>query len=250
MSYQVRAMTPNLSAILYNAAVIVAVWLGTGLSLVGRQTKVPAQLVTSFSAGIFLSMALIHMIPESFEILGEAAGRWVVGGFLFFYALERFVMIHPCEEHACDYHKVGVAAFVGLSVHSLMNGVALGSSILLPGLGFGVFLGTFFHKLPESFSLTNLLVAGPERKSWLPYIIMFSLMVPMGSGLAILGLAPLGKTLIGVLIASSAGMFLQIATGDLLSGAHQPGKRRFDTLVGLILGTALIVFTQHIGHGH
>ena len=40
-------------------------------------------------------------------------GAWMMAGFLLLLVLERFMMVHACEEHGCDYHTVGLAAFVG-----------------------------------------------------------------------------------------------------------------------------------------
>ena len=37
--------------------------------------------------------------------------------------MERFVFIHACE-HECDIHQMGIG-FLGISLHSLLDGVAL-----------------------------------------------------------------------------------------------------------------------------
>ena len=43
--------------------------------------------------------------------------------------MERFVFIHACEEHECDIHQIGIPAFLGISLHSLLDGVALGAGL-------------------------------------------------------------------------------------------------------------------------
>jgi len=64
--------------------------------------------------------------------------------------MERFVFIHACEEHECDIHQMGIPAFLGISLHSLLDGVALGAGLLLPQLGPVVLLAVIVHKMPDS----------------------------------------------------------------------------------------------------
>ncbi|MFH1018201.1 MAG: ZIP family metal transporter [Pseudomonadota bacterium] len=227
-------------ALAYNASIVAMIWLGAFLSLAGRRQHRFPRLAISFSAGLFLGVSFLHMIPESIRLLGEQAGFCILGGFLILQLLERFVMTHPCEEEECDYHQVGIAAFVGLSLHSLMNGLALGASLLVPGLGFNVFLATLAHKMPESFSLSTLLLAGKRTAFQVGrYVLALSLMVPLGCGIALAGVAPYGEKAIGAAVAVSAGTFLQIATNDLLPETHAVGADRWRTLGSFLLGLAL-----------
>ncbi len=59
----------------------------------------------------------------------------------------------------------GLTAFIGLSVHTLSDGFALGSS-LAPGLEWIVFCAIFAHQLPTSFSLSALLRSGGRSVAW------------------------------------------------------------------------------------
>ena len=36
-------------------------------------------------------------------------------------------MMHPCEEEGCSFHHMGMAAFFGITLHSLIDGLALGA---------------------------------------------------------------------------------------------------------------------------
>ncbi|MDP2603781.1 MAG: hypothetical protein Q8S00_14485 [Deltaproteobacteria bacterium] len=73
-----------------------------------------------------------------------------MSGFLLIFVMERFVFIHACEEHECDIHQMGIPAFLGISLHSLLDGVALGAGLLLPQLGAVVLLAVIVHKMPDS----------------------------------------------------------------------------------------------------
>ncbi len=232
-------------AILYNVAIVLIIWGGALAPLLYPQIRSASRIVISFSSGIFLGVAFIDMIPEAIDLIGVWAGGLVVVGFLAFYILERFIMVHPCEETHCDFHHIGWAAFLGLSFHSLMNGVALGSSLLLPGIGFAVFLATLFHKLPESFSLTSLLVLGNRTPREVAFqVLAFSIMVPVGTLFAFGGLAPMGEKALGGAVAVSAGIFLQMATGDLLAEAHGKEERRYSALIAMLIGVVITLIAK------
>jgi zinc and cadmium transporter len=243
-------MTAAAGLVTYNLLVVVSIWAGAVLAFFGPDHRRFVRATVSFSAGIFLGVAFLHMIPEAIEILDSASGYWILAGFVLFNLLERFVMTHPCEEDHCDYHRVGLAALLGLSLHSVMNGIALGSSLLVPGLGLPVLLATLVHKAPESYSLTSLLLLGKGRRTGLfGYVAVLSVMVPLGTLLAYLGLASHGSSVVGAAVALSAGTFLQIATGDLLPEMHGPRQSRTDGLIGFFLGLAAVGLTRFMG-GH
>lgn len=72
------------------------------------------RMLISFCAGILLGAVFFHMVPEITEVLGRQIGFPVILGFLAIYVMEKFIMVHPCEEGHCDYHKIGLAAYAGI----------------------------------------------------------------------------------------------------------------------------------------
>ena len=63
-------------------------------------------MLISFCAGVLLGAVFFHMVPEISPILGKKMGFPIMLGFLGIYVMEKFIMVHPCEEGACDYHKI------------------------------------------------------------------------------------------------------------------------------------------------
>ena len=62
------------------------------------------------------------------------------GGFHSGLILERFVLVHRYPEHAegsghLDHLHLGLTAYIGLSFHSLLDGLAISSTYTLPQLG-------------------------------------------------------------------------------------------------------------------
>jgi len=206
-------------------------------------------LLLGFGGGVLLGASFFYMWPEvTNEIGGRMGGVSVLLGFLLMLLLEKFILVHPCEEteFECDFHTVGIAAFIGISFHSLLDGIAFGSSSTLPYLGSIVFTALLFHKVPEGISLASILLMGGYGRRRIVYLILVSaLMTPIGALLSFFGLKALnGKAIaIAFAIGVSAGVFLAIATSDLLPQAHRNSNHRLATLSCVLLGVLVIIFS-------
>ena len=110
---------------------------------------------------------------------------------------------------------------LGLIVHAMADGIALGASSTQPTLSFIIFFAIMIHKAPAAFGLTSVLLKqGLGKKQVRARLLLFSLAAPTGaiSTRMILGL--LGKTggpdteqesmqwWTGVVVLFSAGTFL------------------------------------------
>ncbi len=227
--------------IVYSAIVVLAAWLGGAIPLFLRSRPVAIGFFISFGAGVLLGAALLHMLPDAAAYLGRSLGVPTLLGFLTLYIFEKFLMTHPCPAPTCDYHHVGLSAFVGLSFHSLISGIALGSGALVPELGLVVFLAVALHKLPASLSLSSLLIKeGYRTRSVVLIVFVFSLMVPIGALATYLLAQNLDHATIGFLIAFSGGTFLHIAADDLIPEVHHELHFRNTRLMFFLLGIALM----------
>ncbi|WP_224365321.1 ZIP family metal transporter [Hyalangium versicolor] len=209
----------------------------------------------AFAAGVMLGAAFFHMLPEAFHGGGYPSFTLVPAGFVFLVVLERNFLSHSCEEpincteHA--HHGLGLAAFVGLSVHTLIDGVALGSSVK-EGVGLMAFIAIIAHKVPSSLSLASILKSeGKSTPVILAYSAFYGLMVPVGAGLYFASDAALSfERFSPWALAFSAGTFLYIAVSDLLPHVSRHGKDRqgrnlVALIAGLLLMLALARLTEH-----
>ncbi|KAA3620387.1 MAG: transporter, Zip family protein [Calditrichaeota bacterium] len=207
------------------------------------------RLFVSFGAGILLAAAFLHMIPLAAEYLGHNVGLPLLIGFLALYIIEKFIMVHTCEAHDCNYHTLGWSAFIGLGVHSLTDGLVLGTGLAVPELSLVIFLAIMLHKFPASFSLTSILLhENFSRKMILVLLGIFTLAVPIGGTVTYFLVAGLNKTIIGWLIAFSAGTFLHVAADDLLPEVHSAESNRIPTLMTFGLGLCVIGFSHYFQH--
>ena len=233
------------------SASAIAVYLAViaGLSLVGGAAPLvrtwsrdKLTLLVSFGAGVLLSAALVHMLPATTESLGHRAGLPILAGFLGIFVLEQFFLVDPCEEVGCEIHSFGFAAFMGITFHSLIDGVAVGSSLIVPNLAPPVFLAIVLHKIPAAFSLCSiLLLAGYSRRRALLHICGFSTATPIGAAFSYLFLRGSSEGIIAIAIGISAGSFLAIATSNLLPQLHREGAPRGASLAFLLVGIAVMV---------
>ena len=227
--------------IIYLIIIMLTAWTGGAIPLFFRWRSLVIHLFISFGAGILLGAAFLHMIPDSAEYIGSRLGLPALLGFLTLYVLEKFVMTHPCPADHCEYHHVGMAAFFGLSFHSLITGMSLGAGILVPRLGLVVFLAVLLHKLPASLSLSSILVKERYRtRSIIWIILIFSLMIPLGALGTYLFAAHTTSTTIGYMVAFSSGTFLHVAADDLLPEVHSHFKHRKESLTTFLFGILIM----------
>jgi zinc and cadmium transporter len=259
---------------LYAVAILAGALAGGVLPLLGAMRRSDALL--SFSAGVMLGAAFFHMLPEAAAGAGISAIPFVLVGFLFLFLLERFVLVHVCAEpgpalaaaagdghahggegqaHAhggtgCDVHTMGLAAFVGLSLHTMIDGFALGAASSERTLGFLVFLAILAHKVPSSFSLSSILRAeGYSRPRALLMNAAFSFMVPLGAALYLVlrGLIH-ARNFTALALAASAGTFLHLALSDILPDLHRRGGSKLKLSGALLLGVAAMWALHFVHH--
>lgn len=217
------------------------------IPMILTKKSIKLNLLMSFVSGVLISVTFYHLIPLSVQLQKENIGLYILIGFLVFYILERFIVVHPCQEHGCVSHHVGVGALVGLSLHCLLTGFSLG--ITLDGSHFAgssiypILFAICVHKIPESFSLSTLLIQSRIASGKVvASIIVYSFMTPLGIYLSkdSLNYFGLNQSLYS-LFAISTGTFIYIATSDLLPQIHRKGRDRFIHLFAFVLGVLLIL---------
>jgi zinc and cadmium transporter len=278
-------MTGVAALSVYTGAILLGALAGGALPLFSRVRR--SDLLLSFSAGVMLGAAFFHMLPEAVEGAGRRAVPFVLVGFLILYLLERFVLVHVCaepgpnarlftegaplphhpgerdhEHHGradpdpdgtgCDVHTLGLAAWVGMSAHTLVDGFALGAASVEAELGFLVFAAILAHKIPNSFSLSAILLSeGFSRGRAVAMNATFALMVPAGAGLYVL----LRETVhverfTSLALAVSAGTFLHLALSDILPDLHRSGASKWRLTGAMVGGLAVMGALTFLRHAH
>ena len=256
------------------------------------------QTIISFVGGLMLGIGVFHMLPHAFHETGniESTAMWMMGGMLLMFFLLRTFHFHQhdvvVEEdhaqpaqlaHTCGHdhdhdhdhdhphaHKLSwVGITIGLSLHTLIDGLALGAAIeadshhdvFLSLFGFGIFLAILLHKPLDALSITSLMTAGGWSKTARNLVNFgFSLMCPLGALAFVLGIDHLSENqhlIVGGALAAAAGVFICIALSDLLPEMEFHSHNRLRLSLALVAGVVLawaIGFLEpghtHEGHGH
>ena len=276
-------MSPLVLLTIYCLLIITASLAGGRLSLLLRMTHLRTQLLMSGVGGLMLGIALLHLLPHGVEILGSSArgGAGALAGVIVMFLLVRLFHTHEhgvpvtedgAAEHsvACGHHHHAKDArglswaglFAGLLVHTLLDGVALSSSLMVDvehgswlGLaGLGTFLAVVLHKPLDAFAITSVM----NKQNWSASAqnaanFVFSLACPVGAIAFYFGATALfdDSALLGWGLAVSAGIFIGIALADLLPEVAFHDHDRGKLTTALLLGVAVAVGIENLpGHDH
>jgi zinc and cadmium transporter len=223
--------------------VIVAAGLLAGLiPLFYRWTHRSAHRWIAFGAGAILGAAFLHMIPEGYELAGRPGFGMIILGFLALYLLEQLALRHPHEEESGEFYELGLLAFLGMTLHDLVDGIALGSGHHVPSAGPAIFAALALHKVPTTFAVSLLMVhGGYSRRRILTLLTILLLAIPLGVLISEAAIGSFGESspfVIGLLVNFSAGTFIYIGAYELLPEMQRKAEK--GSLIGLyfVLGLA------------
>ena len=261
----------------YAVIILTVSLLGGWLPSLVHLTHTRVQVAMTFVAGLILGVAVYHLLPYSVAEIGgehavETAATWVMVGIVTMVLMLRFFHFHQHDfsdevdnVHAHHRHDGGAAhplswfgLALGLGLHSLTEGVALGAS-LRAGLshgaegslvGFGVFLAIISHKPLDALSITGTMrAAGLDRRLRLAANIIFGLICPLVAFLTFWGVGLLGQLqaqVIGCALAFAVGSFLCISLSDLLPEVHFHSHDRVKLMLSFLAGVGLIYLLHYV----
>jgi zinc and cadmium transporter len=191
----------------------------------------------AFSSGVLLGIAILHLFPEALSLGGKAASIAVIGTFGTLFAVENISMVHAYEDFLTprSLKMVPLAAVIALSVHALVDGMAMGVSLHRNlALGSAISIGVILHKFVDGLTRTSLLRSVDYRKlKEILLTLCLALATPVGAFLSYLGTAQLSSFSVGIILGISAGSFLYVAAADLLPRLHE-SRDRYNLLFFLI----------------
>lgn len=203
----------------------------------------------AFAAGALISLAIFEVMPEVFSLSGElniAISVVMIAvsiGFFSFYILEKYMVVHACQEGECEsehHENVGVLGGIGLTFHSLIDGLAIGASFAVSET-FGILISTavILHKFSDGLCTVTLLLShkNEQRQAWI-YLLLVSL-IPI-IGIIFPHYIHIPENYLLYILSYFAGFFLYIGASDLLPEAHEKNQSKYLALA--TLSGALLVF--------
>ncbi len=263
----------------YTLLLVLGVFLGSRLDRLVTLTHTRTQMLMSLISGLLLGIAVFHLLPHavySSSLSIDHLARYLMLGLLTMFFLQRLFQFHRHEyddagetpPHAHNHQqqpalgRAGLGVVIGLSIHSVIDGVALAFSIyadtVLGGgalAALGVFLAIFLHKPLDALTLSFFMrEKGFSARRQLLLLLTYALICPIVVVLVLFsGFGNnIPPSLISAVLAFSAGIFLCIALSDLLPEIHfhdhDRGKMTLMLLIGI--GLSLLLGMVESDHRH
>lgn len=266
---------------IYCLLVIVASLAGGWLLLLVHLNHRQLQLAVSFVAGLMLGIALLHFLPDASEQLQslDKTVNWMLGGFLAMFFVQRFFHFHHHDlpegdpEDCCGHehhdhthaHTLAdksarqlswVGTALGLTLHSLLDGLALAAAVAAGAqgherlAGLGVALVVILHKPFDAMAVSTLMaLGGSSRFSRHVLNALFALASPLGALVFYLGASHFmagNVPVLGYALGFCAGSFLCIASSDLLPELQFHSHDRFKLSLMLLAGLTIAILIKQM----
>ncbi len=234
----------TIAATLLVAVVSIVIAATLSFRLIGRFVH----RMVSFSIGVLLATAFLHLVPEAFESgapLRELCAVMLAGLFGFFF-LEKIAIYRHSHHFEGDGHhhqhghdaqeagRGGVFVLVGSAVHNFSDGIVIASAFLAsPWVGLAATLSILAHEVPHKLGdFVVLLNAHVPKRRAIVYASLSSSAIVVGGLVGLAFLERMNAWIPYVLVVAAAN-FVYISLSDLVPQMHRidpHGRRGRDAL--------------------
>jgi len=225
----------------------------------------------ALAAGFILSACILDRVPETMKENPRGA-LWILVGFMVIYLVENLFSTHAhtaeevqthiekegtFHEHShsfvaqdvgCEYliaPSASYAALLGLAIHAFFDGVAITAGFAVSNhTGALMFLAVIFHKIPEGFSISSLIMGagGSKRGGVLSALILGIATFTGGVFAYLVGSSNTG--LARALLTLATGSFLYIGASDLIPATNQ-GRNKI-SIIFVMFGILLFALSLYL----
>lgn len=229
--------------ILISIAVFTATFLG---GLFALRFKDRLHLILGFSAGAVIGVAFFDLLPEA---IGLGMKNYSVSlittitalGFISYMILDRLIIFHShnANEHNETNTSRGKLGAGSLSVHSFLDGVAVGLSFQVStAVGMIVTFAVLTHDFSDGINTVNMVLKNHgESRTAFRWLIIDALAPVLGIFSTLF--FTLSESALGLVLAVFTGFFLYIGASDLLPESHHAHPTLWTTAM-TILGIAVL----------
>lgn len=210
----------------------------------------------SIAFGVMLSLVLIELLPEIFEIFNEKYSSLItiiimislilIGIFLL-KLIDYFIPDHhkiDCEtDYKDNFYHIGIVSGIALIIHNVIEGMAVFGSISQSvSLGLMISIGVGIHNIPMGMVITSTLYkANKSIKKTMPFITIVALSTFVGGLIMYLNNSfLLNELILGLLLSLTCGILIYIIFFELLPHIIH-SKDKFLNIIGVGLGIAIMV---------
>jgi zinc and cadmium transporter len=205
-------------------AMLIALTSVVGVAIFGHDKRLigAERFVVPIAVGVFLSLVLNELIPETIEASPEWGAIVIMVGFLAFYILaHKLHQKYHHEAEDCDRKGAAALVLIGDAIHNFADGIVLGGAFLVdPAIGVATAVGLALHEVPQEIVEFGILLrAGYTRLRAVLLNLLSASTVIMGTLLVVLLSTHIAEY-VWVLVALAAGNLLFLAASDLLPRIH------------------------------
>lgn len=207
----------GVAALIALTSVVGVVIFGHDKRLIGAE-----RFVVPIAVGVFLSLVLNELIPETVEASPEWGAIVIMVGFLAFYILaHKLHQKYHHEAEDCDRKGAAALVLIGDAIHNFADGIVLGGAFLVdPAIGVATAIGLALHEVPQEIVEFGILLrAGYTRLRAVLLNLLSASTVVLGTLLVVLLSSHIAEY-VWVLVALAAGNLLFLAASDLLPRIH------------------------------
>jgi len=204
--------------------------------------------LVAFSAGALIGGAVLHLVPESVEELGNQSSTFllILAGIVLFYVLEQFIHWHHCHKESHEHkHPVSYLILFADAVHNLIDGLAVGAAFLInPAVGFSTLIAVLAHEIPQELGDFGILIHSGWKVSKALIFNFISSLTFLVGGLIVYFVA--GDINVSYLLPFAAGTFIYIAAVDLIPEIKSNGelKAKFSYFAFFIAGLLVMYLVK------
>ncbi len=230
--------------IIFIAITTVVFTLFGGLFAIKYQDKL--HLILGFSAGAVIGVAFFDLLPEAIELSGTTLSisevtSVVALGFILYMLLDRFACGHghDAEDHCENENHRGQIGAGSLSVHSFLDGMAVGLAFQVSTeVGTVVTIAVLAHKFFDGLNTVSLILKnGGTQKVAFKWLVIGAIAPVLG--IISTRLFSLQESSLGIMLALFCGFFLYIGASDLLPESHHRHPTYWTTFA-TVLGVAVL----------
>jgi len=205
-------------------------------------------LILGFSAGAVVGVAFFDLLPEALSL---GVNYWSISaitgtvalGFVAYLFLDRAVLLHTHADEANDAERAGygrgILGAASLSMHSFLDGVAIGLAFQVSAaVGGVVAIAVLVHDFSDGINTVNMVTkSGGTRAQGLKWLATDALAPILGIFSTLFFTLP--AQYFSIVLALFCGFFLYIGASDLLPESHHRHKTLWTTAT-TILGIAVL----------
>ncbi len=237
-------MVSTVSGLATGIGAIIMMFFGN----IGRKTL---SSLLGFAAGIMIAIATFGLLPEAVEFgtVGIAVAGFAAGVFMLLFLDNRIPHLHMFQKEGVngEYHKMGLFIALGIALHNLPEGLALGAGYeAAPAFGMMIALAIALHNIPEGIGIAcPLKMSGAKPLQIILIACLAGLFTPLGTllGFVLFNISPI---FISLSMGFAAGAMVYIASDELIPESHR--QHSHSANIGIALGILITFVGEHLLH--